>query len=57
MLLRTKVFQFLEVIRESLLILLPAGEIRTIDCQFSITVGNPVDTRGWKRLLQWVMGE
>ena len=57
MLLCTKVYQFLEVIRESLLILLFAGEVRTIDCQFSFTIGNPVDTRGWKRLLQRVMGE
>ena len=57
MLLCTEVYQFLELIRESLLILLFAGEIRTIDCQFSFTIGNPVDTRGWKRLLQRVMGE
>jgi len=57
MLLCTKIFQFLEVIRESLPILLLAGGIRTIDCQFSFTIGNPVDTSGWKRLLQRVMGE
>jgi len=57
MLLCTKVFQFLEVIREPLLILLFAGEIRTIDCQFSFTIGNPVDTRARKCLFQWVVGE
>jgi len=57
MLFCTKVYQFLEVIGKSLPILLFAGGIRTIDRQFSFTIGNPVDTRGWKRLLQRVMGE
>ena len=57
MLLRTQVYQFLEVIGKSLLILLLTGRVRAIDCKFSFTIGNPVDAGGWKRLLQRVMGK